>query len=111
MRAAGAERGRAAVSGRSGAAYGPAIVVASLAYFDDLLAEAKAESPWEAVLSREPEPHPWVPDARLDTILEAFADFVDSKCPYTAGHSRGVAALAGASLPAEAPTLRRAGLV
>ena len=63
------------------------------------------------MLSREPEPHPWVPDVRLDTILEAFADFVDVKCPYTAGHSRGVAALAGAALPAEAPTLRRAGLV
>jgi len=111
MRAGGAERVRAALNARSGAAYDPAIVVAFLAYFDDLLAEAKAESPWEAVLSREPEPHPWVPEARLDSILEAFADFVDVKCPYTAGHSRGVAALAGAALPAEAPTLRRAGLV
>lgn len=111
LRAGGADRVRAALNARSGAAYDPAIVVAFLAYFDDVLNEAKMESPWEAVLAREPEPHPWVPDARLETILEAFADFVDIKCPFTAGHSRGVAALAGAALPAEAPTLRRAGLV
>src|SRR6266581_1999090 len=62
-------------------------------------------------LAREPEPHPWVPEARLDATLEAFADFVDVKSPYTAGHSRGVAALAAEAWPADPVTIRRTGLV
>jgi HD-GYP domain-containing protein (c-di-GMP phosphodiesterase class II) len=50
-------------------------------------------------------------------VLEAFADFVDLKSPYTLGHSPGVARLAAAAgevvgLDAEwVERLRRAGLV
>jgi HD-GYP domain-containing protein (c-di-GMP phosphodiesterase class II) len=53
----------------------------------------------------------------LDRVLEAFADFIDVKSPYTLGHSRGVAGLAaaaGGSLalgPAEVRRLRRAALL
>src|SRR5258708_12628884 len=71
---------------------------------------AAVVSPWDAVLEREPEPHPWVPESRLDPTLEAFADFVDMKSPFTAGHSREVAALASEPSPAHAAGLRRAGL-
>jgi HD-GYP domain-containing protein (c-di-GMP phosphodiesterase class II) len=53
----------------------------------------------------------------LDSALEVFADFADLKSPWTAGHSRGVAMLAGsagetAGLTAhEVRLLRRAALV
>ena len=56
-------------------------------------------------------------DAEFDTALEAVADFADVKSPYTIGHSRGVADLAGEAagvlgLGGQAATLvRRAGLV
>jgi HD-GYP domain-containing protein (c-di-GMP phosphodiesterase class II) len=52
-----------------------------------------------------------VPETRLDTVLEAFADFVDLKSPFTVGHSRAVAELAAAAAPDAGAILRRAGLV
>ena len=74
------------------------------------MAAIEVTSPWEAVLHREPEPHPWVPESRLDSVLETFADFVDMKSPWMAGHSRGVAALV-ALASRDAKNLRRAALV
>jgi len=56
-------------------------------------------------------------DEDLDRALEAFADYADIKSPFTLGHSRGVAQLAGAAaatlgLPrADVVLVRRAGLV
>ena len=56
-------------------------------------------------------------DAQLDVALEAIADFVDVKSPFTIGHSRGVAALAEAAAghygldAADTTLLRRAALV
>jgi len=61
-------------------------------------------------MQREPEPHPWVPESRLESVLETFADFVDMKSPCMAGHSRGVAALAGHG-SIDGKNLRQAGLV
>jgi HD-GYP domain-containing protein (c-di-GMP phosphodiesterase class II)/DNA-binding CsgD family transcriptional regulator len=110
-REGGEERVRAALAARSGAAYDPTIATTFLAHTAELLDAAAPESPWEAVLAREPEPYPWVPEPRLDATLEAFADFADLKSPFTAGHSRGVAALAAATSPVEAETMRRAGLL
>jgi HD-GYP domain-containing protein (c-di-GMP phosphodiesterase class II) len=58
-----------------------------------------------------------VPDAELDGVLEAIADLVDMKSPYTAGHSRGVGNLAAeaataSGMPGEdVVALRRAGYV
>ena len=56
-------------------------------------------------------------EAGLDRICEAFADVIDAKSPFTARHSRGVAAYAGAIAeqlglrPAELRELHRAGLL
>jgi len=111
QRSGGKERVRSSLTERSGVAYDPAIASTFLNHLDAVLDAAETTSPWDAVLDREPEPYPWVPEARLDSTLEAFADFVDLKSPTTAGHSRGVAALAAAAWPADAPGLRRAGLV
>ena len=68
-------------------------------------------------MAAEPGPQPVVAEQRLDACLSAIADFADLKSMWTAGHSRGVADLAGraavvAGLAApEVLTLRRAALV
>jgi HD-GYP domain-containing protein (c-di-GMP phosphodiesterase class II) len=44
-------------------------------------------------------------------VLEVFADFIDLKSPFTAGHSREVAALASEAGGGDPVALRRAGLL
>jgi HD-GYP domain-containing protein (c-di-GMP phosphodiesterase class II) len=72
---------------------------------------------WDAVIAAEPALAQRMSGARLDSSLEAIADFADLKSPYTTGHSRGVAArAASAALRAglgesAAAELRRAGLI
>ena len=72
---------------------------------------------WSAVLSTPQATRYPLSDAQLDVALEAIADFVDVKSPYTIGHSRGVAELAEAAgtrygLDAsDTALLRRAALV
>ncbi len=106
---------RATLRKRAGHAYDPDVTQAFLTHGSELLDQLQAREPWEAVLALEPEPHPWVPESRLDTVLEAFADFVDMKSPFFVGHSRGVAELASNAAHhagiSEATQLRRAGLV
>jgi HD-GYP domain-containing protein (c-di-GMP phosphodiesterase class II) len=96
-REGGLERVNAAMRARSGQAYDPAVAGTLLELGGEVMEAIATDSPWEAVLEREPEPYPWVPDSRLDSVLETFADFVDLKSPCMAGHSRGVAALVAAS--------------
>ena len=73
--------------------------------------------PWDAVLACEPEPRQRLRGEDLDSALQVAADFIDLKSPFTAGHSRQVAALAAsacqrAGLPApEVARARRAGLM
>jgi HD-GYP domain-containing protein (c-di-GMP phosphodiesterase class II)/DNA-binding CsgD family transcriptional regulator len=93
-------------------AYDPSLVHQFVPAAADILAEAAQGSVWEMVLDAEPEPRPLLPESRIDAVLEAFADFVDLKSPYTVGHSRGVAELAAAAGDDASRTLlRRAGLV
>ncbi|MFD4365874.1 HD domain-containing phosphohydrolase [Rhodococcus sp. NPDC058521] len=72
---------------------------------------------WDAVMDAEPASVIWLSDAEFVAALEAVADFVDLKSPYTIGHSRAVADLAAAAArhyglsTAEAHTIRMAGLV
>ncbi len=112
QRAGGRDRVRTALKSRSGRAYDPHIAEVFAAHMDELLDAAECASPWHEVLENEPEPYPWVPESRLEATLEAFADFVDMKSPFTAGHSRGVAALASADgKDPESQHMRWAGLV
>ena len=53
------------------------------------------ETTWDAVLALEPEPHAPMSDEEFDAACLAMADFADLKSPYSVGHSRAVAALAG----------------
>jgi len=70
------------------------------------------------VLALEPRsPRQFLPEAELDSVALAFADFADLKSPFSAGHSRRVGDLAhaiavGLSLSAsQVDTIRRAALM
>jgi HD-GYP domain-containing protein (c-di-GMP phosphodiesterase class II) len=82
-----------------------------------LFSDLDAVTTWDAVIAAEPSLQPSLTDPEFETALEAVADFTDVKSPYTIGHSRAVADLAGSAartygLPdAEATAVRRAGLV
>lgn len=107
----GADDVVSAVLARRGAAYDPAVAEAFLRDAATVLDVLRTETPWDDVLGREPEPRPWVPEARLDAVLTAFADFIDLKSPFLAGHSREVAALVALASGEREPALRRAALV
>jgi HD-GYP domain-containing protein (c-di-GMP phosphodiesterase class II) len=102
---------------RSGRAYDPALVAEFLPVAAGFLGRLDKLDPWDAVLAAEPGPRRMLSGEDLDGALEVVADFLDLKSPFTAGHSRQVAALtAGAcqrsGLPAaEVTRARRAGLV
>jgi HD-GYP domain-containing protein (c-di-GMP phosphodiesterase class II) len=102
---------------RSGRAYDPDLVTEFLRAGPGFLDRLEKLDPWDAVLAAEPAPHHTLSGEDMDRALEVAADFIDLKSPFTAGHSRQVAALAAgacrqAGLPAaEVARARRAGLV
>jgi HD-GYP domain-containing protein (c-di-GMP phosphodiesterase class II) len=102
---------------RSGTQFDPDLVDVFCSSAAELFAELDAVTTWDAVIADEPGLTAWLSSAEFDAALEAIADFVDVKSPYTIGHSRGVAELAAAAatecgLPAgEIQLVRRAGLV
>jgi HD-GYP domain-containing protein (c-di-GMP phosphodiesterase class II) len=116
-RAGGAEAALAVARARRGTQFDPALVDLLEAAADGLFAELESVTGWQAVLSVTPGLGVELTEAQLDRALEAVADFVDLKSPYTISHSRNVAVLAEraahlAGLPAgDANALRRAALV
>ena len=98
-----------------GTQFDPAAVDLFCEHAADLLDGLDQASDWDAILDTEPPLSRRVAGADLDGVLEAMADLVNLKSPYLAGHSRGVANLAGEAArvsgqPADAvSTLRRAG--
>jgi DNA-binding CsgD family transcriptional regulator len=102
---------------RAGSGLDPEAAQAFLALGDWAYKGLDAPSIWDDVMSAEPGPQPVVDEARLDDCLSAVGDFADLKSMWTAGHSRGVAGLAGRAAElagldaAEVVTLRRAALV
>jgi HD-GYP domain-containing protein (c-di-GMP phosphodiesterase class II) len=119
-----AVRGRAAaremVRERSGRWYEPAVATAFLQIADDdpLWDDLQRDGLAELVRDLDPPELDAVADeAALDRVCEAFADVIDAKSPFTARHSRGVAAygvLVGETLGLggdELRDLRRAGLL
>jgi HD-GYP domain-containing protein (c-di-GMP phosphodiesterase class II)/DNA-binding CsgD family transcriptional regulator len=102
---------------RAGTQFDPGLVEAFAGNADGLFDELRAIEPWEAVLSSTYSSRHLLTGSELDVALEAVADFVDVKSPYTLGHSRGVASVAfdaagGYGLgPSDATQLRRAALV
>jgi HD-GYP domain-containing protein (c-di-GMP phosphodiesterase class II) len=97
--------------------FDPMLVDRFVAEAGDLLPDERADESWVAVIDAEPGLREPLAVGRLETTLEAIADFTDLKSPWTVGHARAVAALAeGAGerlgLPDEdLATLRRAALL
>lgn len=102
---------------RRGGQFDPAVVDAFVTDPDPVLAVPMTGDVWATALRQAPDRHTRLDAAGLDTLLIALGDFVDLKCPFTAGHSRAVAALAAdaaavVGLDADAVALtRRAGHV
>jgi hypothetical protein len=102
---------------RSGTQFDPALVELFCANAADVLSGLDGPSQWAQVIDAEPTLARVMTDPEFDAALEAIADFIDLKSPYTLGHSRSVADLSGAAarvlgLPDEdCVAVRRAGLV
>ena len=102
---------------RAGTQFDPALAAILCTAAEDMLGDLQAVRTWDAVIEAEPALAVVLSAEELDTALTAIANFVDLKSPYTLGHSRAVAELAGEAgtvlgLPGqEARTLRQAGLV
>jgi HD-GYP domain-containing protein (c-di-GMP phosphodiesterase class II) len=82
-----------------------------------LLSDLDSASNWSTVIAAEPQLGLLISEERFDDALQAIADFVDLKSPFTIGHSRGVADLAAEAArvlglgDAGGLTVRRAGLL
>jgi HD-GYP domain-containing protein (c-di-GMP phosphodiesterase class II)/DNA-binding CsgD family transcriptional regulator len=115
--AGGVDAAIAVARERAGTQFDPELVDTFAGAAAALFAELAATEPWQAVTSAEQASRYLLAHERLDVALEAVADFVDVKSPYTIGHSRGVAALAEAAAGRyglgadDATLLRRAALV
>jgi HD-GYP domain-containing protein (c-di-GMP phosphodiesterase class II) len=116
-RAGGTDAAITVARQRRGTQFDPQLVDIFASEATALFAGLDEASSWEAVIGAEPALGALLTGAELDAALEAIADFTDVKSPYTIGHSRGVADLAGEAartigLGGEASKLvRRAGLV
>jgi HD-GYP domain-containing protein (c-di-GMP phosphodiesterase class II) len=116
LSAAGAERARAVVEGRSGAAYEPRLAELVALNLDEMLAELDDTRIWEHALGSEPSPQIWLSGDGIDTAFATIAAITGLKSPWLREHSTSVAELAEAAawrmgLPADSVTLlRRAAL-
>ena len=102
---------------RSGTQFAPDLVEVFAREARGLFDELASSNTWDAVMAAEPGPGVRLFEDEFIAALEAIADFVDVKSPYTIGHSRAVADLAEAAarhqgLPEpEARAVRWAGLL
>jgi HD-GYP domain-containing protein (c-di-GMP phosphodiesterase class II) len=117
QRAGGTPSAIAVARERSGTQFDPALVDVFCSAASQIFAELDAVTNWDAVIASEPGLAAWLSESEFDGALEAIADFVDVKSPYTIGHSRGVAELAAGAArcyglpPNDVALVRRAGLV
>jgi HD-GYP domain-containing protein (c-di-GMP phosphodiesterase class II)/DNA-binding CsgD family transcriptional regulator len=102
---------------RAGLQFDPEVSATLCADPEGILGELDSSHTWNAVIDAEPALRVTLSDDGFDGALLAIADFVDLKSPYTLGHARAVAELAGATAEQlelgedEPQMLRRAGLV
>jgi HD-GYP domain-containing protein (c-di-GMP phosphodiesterase class II)/DNA-binding CsgD family transcriptional regulator len=116
-RSGGVDRAIEVARERRGTQFDPDLVDAFCSIAPVVLREELAGSDAAEFVADEPELQRRLSDAELDRTLAALADFTDLRSAYRAGHSRGVAELAGAAartlgLPsADAIATCRAGFV
>jgi HD-GYP domain-containing protein (c-di-GMP phosphodiesterase class II) len=113
----GDERVVRLVRERAGHAFDPQVAACLLDDAERILALEAQASVWEETLACEPHPPLVLEGEALDRALAAMGNFADLISPYLAGHSTGVAELAGAAASrcriddAGVVALRRAALV
>jgi HD-GYP domain-containing protein (c-di-GMP phosphodiesterase class II) len=101
----------------AGSQFDPELAAIFCAHADEILHELDGGETWDAVIDAEPSLGVYLSPSQFDTALQAIADFVDLKSPYTLGHARGVAELAAAAAAtvglsdSESALIRRAGVV
>ncbi|MFI7664782.1 HD domain-containing phosphohydrolase [Nocardia sp. NPDC049526] len=116
-RSAGIDAAIEVARSRRGTQFDPAVVDAFCVSARDLLADAEVEPDYGELIAADPALRRHLTGAELDSALEVIADFTDLRSPYRAGHSRGVADLAGraaaiAGFPeADITVVRRAALL
>jgi len=96
-RAGGVDAAIAVARERSGTQFDPELVELFCEEAPALFDELDSVSSWDSVIAAEPALTAVLSDEEFEAALEAIADFTDLKSPWTIGHSRGVAALAGAA--------------
>jgi HD-GYP domain-containing protein (c-di-GMP phosphodiesterase class II) len=102
---------------RRGSEFDPALVDLFCDNAAELLDEVATTTSWATVVDAEPALTRTLSAEELDAVLEAIADYVDLKSPFTIGHSRAVADLAAEAgrayglVLSEVAVLRRAALV
>jgi HD-GYP domain-containing protein (c-di-GMP phosphodiesterase class II) len=117
QRVGGVASARVVAKKRSGTQFDPELAALLSVEAEPIFAGLDAIGTWAAVIEAEPALAVTLTGERFDEALEAIANFVDLKSPYTLGHARAVADLvaeAGRQLglqESEVLTLRRAGLV
>jgi DNA-binding CsgD family transcriptional regulator len=111
------EGARALARKRSGKQFDPALARVVDQDAETVFADLDSVATWDGVIEAEPALAMVVSGERFDDALAAIANFVDLKSPYTLGHARAVADLAGAAARqlgfngADIRTIRRSGLV
>jgi hypothetical protein len=103
----GAERAVRLLRERAGGAFDPEVAVCLADHATEILALDEQES-WQETLAREPGPPLMLTGDGLDRALAAMGNFADLISPDLAGHSAGVAELAGAAGRDAAVSIRRA---
>jgi HD-GYP domain-containing protein (c-di-GMP phosphodiesterase class II) len=91
----GAEHAARLVSERAGHAFDPEVAGCLLKEAPQILALEQGASAWDEVLASESPPMLMLEGEALDRALAAMGNFADLISPYLAGHSAGVAELAG----------------
>ena len=87
----------AMIAKRAGGAYEPELAQVFLDHADRLLAGLGEPVDREIILALEPQPHALLDEQGCEEAYLALADMIDMRMPFTFGHSRAVAALAGAA--------------
>ena len=113
----GIEGAVAMARSRRGGQFDPQVVDVFVDDAERILTVPPPGEVWRSALSEAPDHRQPLDEQSLDSLLVALGDFVDLKCPFTVGHSRAVARIAGDAAKAvglDADTIaltRRAGHV
>ena len=85
------------IAARAGGGYEAELVELFLTHAAQLMQGLDGPVDRETILAIEPEPHAILDEAACEEAYLAIADMIDMRMPFTFGHSRAVAALAGAA--------------